>query len=473
MYDARVTGSGLAALAASVLVAGCAGQDEAAAPAVTPAEARAIAKEAYVYGFPLVDNYRIQYTYFVDRENPEFKGSWNEVHNTTRVFTPEDTAIQTPNSDTPYSQLGADLRTEPVVITVPAVEKGRYYSLQFIDQYTHNFAYVGSRATGNGAGNYLLAGPGWKGEVPAGITAVIRSETQFDFVLFRTQLFSSGDIDKVRVVQDGYRAQTLSAFLGKPAPLPAQTILFPKPLTPEDQKSSPQFFRLLDFVLQFCPVHPSETDVRARFAKLGIGAQAFNFNALSPELQQAVRDGMADAWKEFAAYKASEIDSGKRPPAEAFGTREFLKNDYMARMAGAVLGIYGNSKEEALYPPYFVDAAKAPLDGRNRYRLVLTGDRMPPVNAFWSLTVYRMPESLLYDNPIDRYLINSPMLPTLKRGKGGSITLYLQHDSPGKPLDSNWLPVPEGPFIAIMRHYWPTTEALDCRWKQPPLERVD
>ena len=126
------------------------------------AEARTIAKEATIYGFPLVDNYRIQYSYFVDRGGPEFKAPWNTIVNNARVYTPDDKAIQTPNSDTPYSYVGADLRAEPLVLTVPAVEKGRYYSLQFIDMYTFNFAYVGSRATGNGAGSYLLAGPRWR-----------------------------------------------------------------------------------------------------------------------------------------------------------------------------------------------------------------------------------------------------------------------------------------------------------------------
>jgi hypothetical protein len=169
----------LAALAG----AGCAAQ-------ITPAETRAITKVAYVYGFPMVDNLRVQHAYFVDRDSKEFKAPWNQIHNEARVYTPADKAIQTPNSDTPYSQLGVDLRAEPLVLSVPAVEKGRYYSLQFIDMYTFNFAYVGSRATGNDAGNFLLAGPSWKGEKPEGIKAVIRCETEFAFVLYRTQLMN-------------------------------------------------------------------------------------------------------------------------------------------------------------------------------------------------------------------------------------------------------------------------------------------
>src|SRR5262249_22317435 len=155
----------------------------AAAQPASPAETRAIAKEAYIYGFPLVDNYRIQHSYFVDRSGHEYKASWNQLFNNARVYTPEDKAIQTPNSDTPYSYVGADLRAEPLVFTVPAVEKGRYYSLQFIDAYTFNFAYVGSRATGNDAGSYLLAGPNWKGEKPAD-GDVLRSETDFAFILY-------------------------------------------------------------------------------------------------------------------------------------------------------------------------------------------------------------------------------------------------------------------------------------------------
>ena len=182
----------------AVVVAGCQpARRETAAPASSSAtaEARAIAKEAVIYGFPLVDSYRIQHSYFVDRGNPEFKAPWNTLANTARVFTPNDRAIQTPNSDTPYSSVGADLRAEPLVFTVPAVDPQRYYSLQFVDQYTFDFAYVGSRATGSGAARHLLAGPKWQGETPKGIASVIRSETEFVFVLYRTQLFSPADID--------------------------------------------------------------------------------------------------------------------------------------------------------------------------------------------------------------------------------------------------------------------------------------
>src|SRR5687767_11063706 len=171
---------------------------------VSPAEARAIAKEAYIYGFPMVDNYRIQYSYFVDRQNAEFKAPWNQIRNIPRVYTPADTAIQTPNSDTPYSFVGMDLRAEPMVLTVPPIPKERYFSIQLIDAYTFNFDYIGSRATGNEGGSYVVAGPKWKGETPKGVKKVIRSETEFVFAVYRTQLFKPDDLDNVKKVQAGY-----------------------------------------------------------------------------------------------------------------------------------------------------------------------------------------------------------------------------------------------------------------------------
>lgn len=436
-------------------------------------DAAAIYQEAYVYGFPMVDSYRIQHSYFIDTKNPEYKGEWNVPHNVARVYTPEDKAIQTPNSDTPYTFLGADLRAEPIVLSVPAVDPKRYYSLQFVDMYTHNFAYVGSRETGSEAGNYLLAGPDWKGVVPKNIKQVITSETQFAFVLYRTQLYDEKDLGQVVEVQSGYKVQPLSQFVGKAPPPAAPKVDFIAPLTSEAQKSSPQFFQILNFLLQYAPTHPSETALRARFAQHGIGPGLdFAKATASPQAQQAVAKGMAGAWESFAAFKRDEVDTGKRGSGDGFGTRQFLNNDYMARMASAALGIYGNTKEEANYPAYFVDSEGQPMTGANRYTVTFKNGEFPPVNAFWSLTMYQMPESLLVDNPLNRYLINSSMESQLKRDANGDVTLYVQSASPGKDREANWLPAPEGPFIMILREYWPKAEALDGSWKTPPAVRV-
>ena len=444
-----------------------------AAPAAAAQPSPEVFRDAYVYGYPMVDNYRVMHSYFADPGNPEYKGPWNQVHNIARVYTPEDKAIQTPNSDTPYSFLGADLRREPLVISVPEVAGGRYYSLQFIDLYTHNFAYVGSRATGNGAGSYLLAGPGWDGEAPEGIRSVLRSETDLALVLYRTQLFSNDDLPEVEKIQAGFTVQPLSAFTGT-APPEALGTEFMRPLGVDAQKSSAEFFDVLAYLFQFAPVHPGEVDVRSRFEEAGISPGRPFASALDAQGREAVEAGIADAWDDFNAYKAEMVDTGKRSAADGFGTREFLGNDYMARMSSAVLGIYGNSKEEALYPAYFVDADGAPMDGsRNRYAVRFGPDGLPPVNAFWSLTMYELPASLLTANPIDRYLINSTMLADLVRDPDGGITIHVQKESPGAAREANWLPAPDGPFFMILRAYWPDGDMLDGTWKQPAAVRVE
>jgi len=438
-----------------------------------PEEVREIAKEAYIYGYPMVDSYRIQHAYFIDKSSPEFKADWNTIRSFARVFTPEDKAVQTPNSDTPYSFLGMDLRAEPVVLTVPPVEKERYFSIQLIDAYTHNFDYIGSRTTGNDGGNFLVAGPGWKGKTPEGITKVIRSETELLLAAYRTQLFRPDDIENVKKVQAGYKIQPLSEFLGKPAPKAAPAIDFIQPLTPDTQKTSVEVFNILNFVLKFCPTVDSEKDLMKRFARIGVGAgKSIDVEKLAPEIKTALEQGMADAWAELAALQ-KKIDAREVTSGDMFGTREFLKNNYLYRMAAAVLGIYGNSRQEAMYPIYAVDADGAKLDGAHRYTLHFAPGQLPPVQAFWSLTLYTMPESLLSANPLNRYLLNSPMLPQFTKDSDGGITLYVQHDSPGAEKENNWLPAPQGPFLVVMRLYWPKEEALTGAWTNPPLVKVE
>jgi hypothetical protein len=463
------------------LFAGCATRNDALAqagkteknqPAITDQEARAIAKEAYIYGEPMVDTYRIMHAYCVDTTNSEYKAPLNTLKNIARVYTPADTTVQTPNSDTPYSLVWMDLRAEPIVLTVPAIEKSRYFAIQLIDAYTFNFDYIGSRTTGNDGGSFLVAGPGWKGEVPKGIKKVSRSECDFVLALFRTQLLNPGDLDNVKKVQSGYKAEPLSAFLGRPAPAAAPKINFIQPLTPADQKTSLEFFNILNFILQFCPTDPSEKELMARFAKIGVGAgKGLDVAQLSPERRQAIADGMADAWKELAAFEKTSIATGKVTSGDLFGTRQYLKNNYLYRFTGAVLGINGNSKQEAMYPIYQTDVTGQKLDGsKQRYTLRFAPDQLPPVHAFWSLTMYELPASLLVANPLNRYLINSPMLPDLKRDADGGLTLYLQRESPGADRESNWLPAPNGPFWAVLRLYWPKEEAINGTWKQPPMQ---
>src|SRR5438046_9175050 len=365
-----------------------------------------------------------------------------------------------------------DIRAEPMVLTVPPIEKERYFSVQLIDAYTFDFAYIGSRTTGNGGGSYLVAGPNWKGETPKGVKKVFRSETEFVFAVYRTQLFNPGDLDNVKKVQAGYKAQTLSAFLGTAAPKAAPVIDFIKPLTPAEEKTSPQFFNIRHFVLQFCPTNPSETQLMARCARIGVGAgKTMDASKFSPEMKAAVEQGVADAWADFGELE-KQFAAGKVTSGDVFGTRGYLQNNNLYRMAAAVLGIYGNSKQEAMYPFYAVDEAKQKLTGANRYTVRFAPGQLPPVHAFWSLTMYELPQSLLVANPINRYLINSPMLPQLKRDADGAWTLLIQNESPGKDKEPNWLPAPKGPLVIAMLLYLPQEEAVDGKWTAPPARQV-
>lgn len=439
---------------------------------VTPAQARAIAKEAYTYGYPLVDNYIISYAYYVDRDNPNFKAPWNHLKNINSVFTPADTAVQTPNSDTPYSWAGLDLRAEPIVLSLPAIEQERYYDVQMWDAYNYIIGYAGSRTTGNDAGNIMIVGPGWKGEQPEGIKKIYVSDTDFGVLVIRTQLFNPADISNVEKIQAQYKMQPLSAFLGTNPPPPAPAVDFIKPLTKPELKTSLDFFNLLNFVLTYCPVVPSETTLRKRFASIGIeGGKTFDPARLSPEMKTAIEQGRADAWEAFAGV-AKKMDEGKITSGDVFGTREFLGNNYLYRWLGTI-GIYGNAKEEAIYPVLAVDSNGEKLNGANRYTLTFPAGELPPVNAFWSTTMYELPQSLLVANPINRYLLNSTMMSQFVKDADGGITLYFQNESPGKDKEANWLPAPKGPFWVILRLYWPKEAALDGSWAVPKVIKVD
>ena len=250
---------GSAALAASAAIPGLSPAKAAALAWPDIHEAKAIAEEGFIFGLPIVMNYAVMYEYAVDRNSGQFKAPFNQIHNEPRVFTYKDTAIVTPNSDTPYSLLWLDLRAEPIVLSVPAVEKGRYYAVQLIDGNTFNYGYIGSRATGNKAADYMVVGPDWKGETPPGIKKVFQSGTQFSLAAYRTQLLNPGDMENVIKIQDGYKAQTLSAYLKQPAPPASSAVSFPK-INKKLLKAN--FFEYLDFALQFAPPSPDEKERR-------------------------------------------------------------------------------------------------------------------------------------------------------------------------------------------------------------------
>jgi len=439
----------------------------------SPEEARGIAKEAYLYGFPVVEMYKTLYTQAVDKTGANFKAPFNRIGNTAKVFTPKDTAFVTPNSDTPYSFVWMDLRAEPLVLTLPQIAEERYYSVQLIDLFTHNFAYLGTRSTGNKGGHFMVVGPDWKGQQPVNIDRVVRSESNIAYALYRTQLFDDKDLEKVRKIQGNYKVQTLSQYLKQPAPATPAKISWPKPTA--SMTDSPELFRYLNFMLAFAPAQDSEKDLLARFARIGIVAgQPFDLKTLSVEQRKALDDGISDAKAEFAAFKKDQVDTHQVVSGDFFGTRDHLNNNYLYRYAGANMGIFGNSADEAAYIGYFVDSGGKPANGaKHSYTLHFAKDQLPPADAFWSLTMYDGKSKLLVANHQQRYLINSRMLPNLKRDADGGLTLYVQHSVPLKEQRSNWLPAPHGPFYAVLRLYLPKPEVANGQWKQPALTPIN
>ena len=443
-----------------------------------PDEAKQIAKEAFIFGFPMVVNYKTVWSYTLNKESGQYKSDFNVKSCDSKVWTPADKAVVSPNSDTPYCIFWADISQEPAVLSVPKIDESRYYSFQLIDLYTHNFGYVGSLTTGSEAGNYMIASQGWKGEKPEGITDIIYCESNYFQLIARTQLFNSKDIVNVQSIQDSYGFTTLSDFLGKEGPSQKVYTKFP------DWKEGDQFtaasFTYLDFMLKVTSEHPNDAQIREKMRKLGLGTeQGFSIDRFSPNVQQAIKDGAKEGLDRINSY-LKEISADPLVTNKFFGSREYLTksakenynqdNPYLIRSCAAQLGLYGNSGHEAIYPSYLVDADGNSFDASsNNYTLTFKKGEFPPVKAFWSLTMYDGNTQLLVDNVLDRYLLNTTTKDSWVYGDDGSLTFYIQKDSPGKDLENNWLPAPDGTFYVVLRLYGPKDEALQGEWSSPPL----
>jgi hypothetical protein len=470
-----------------LLTGGCGSKDDAVSqagkqdaingvPVPSLAVTKDIAEQGFVFGLPIVMNYAVMYQFFVDKTSSQYKAPFNVIFNEARVFTYKDTAVVTPNSDTPYSMLMVDLRAEPYVLSVPAVPKPRYYSVQLTDGNTFNIGYIGSRATGTQAGDYLIVGPDWKGETPPKIKRVFYSTTQFGIAIFRTQLFNAADMPNVVKVQAGYKAQPLSAYLNKPAPPAAPAINF---LKADDESVKKNFFEYLDFALQFNPATQDEADIRSKLASIGVGpGKKFEMKDLSPEHKAAILVGMKEGDTKIEEYLSTgqkNINGWK--VSSLFGDRAYYSGDWLKRAAAAKGGIYGNDAVEAMYPMTKKLANGEELDGsKHNYTLTFAAGQLPPVNAFWSVTMYDGKTQLLIQNTINRYLINSPMLSEMKKNSDGSLTLYIQKDVPEANKKANWLPAPNGPIYLVMRLYWPKETppsilpAGEGTWQPPAVE---
>jgi hypothetical protein len=360
---------------------------------------------------------------------------------------------------------------------VPNVEKSRYYSVMLCDGNTFNYGYIGSRATGSEAGDYMVVGPNWQGVTPPGIKKVFQSSTQFSIAAYRTQLLDPADMPNVVKVQAGYKAQPLSAYLKQPAPPATPPINFPK-IDKEMVKKN--FFEYLDFALQFAPAGPEERGIRERLARIGVGpGKTFAFKDLPLEHKLEIGLGMKDGEEKVEKYLSGAKSINGWTITSLFGDRLFFSGDWLKRAAAAKGGIYGNDAVEAVYPLAKTLANGEVLDGsKHNYTLTFAAGEFPPVDAFWSVTMYDGKTQLLIENPINRYLINSPMVPGMKKNADGSLTLYIQNKTPGPEKEANWLPAPDGSIYLVMRLYWPKATppsilpAGEGTWKPPGLQQV-
>lgn len=423
-----------------------------------------MAREGLVWGYPTVDLHRILHNFSLDPSSPEFRAPLNAFGHDRTLADPSDRSLVAMNVDTPYSHAWLDLRAEPVVVTVPAFGEDRYVSAMFSDVYAYILGYVSPRTDGHRGATVMVAGPGWEGEVPTGVSRVIRSNSDLAVVLVRVQLMDAEDMPAVAAVQEGFAVTGLSAFTGTTPPLGTP---LPASVPPVDVRGepTPATFAALAWMMQFMPVLPEDADLRGRLAGIGVtpGAPFAPTGAAAAEVGEGIRAGARDIRERAARVRSS---------SEIFGTREHFAGDDLARAAGAFLGILGNSEEEYLGVGYPADADGAPFAGAHRYAITFAPDGLPPVDAFWSITLYDE-DRLLYANPIARYGLGSRALPAMARDADGGVTILVQHDDPGGEMGMNWLPCPAGAFYLAFRTYLPGDAIRSGAWTAPPVRRQD
>ncbi len=440
---------------------------------LTSEDIAAIAEEAYIFSFPMLMGYRYAFGAFLEPSLPSYRGPLNELSGEAVTLDHTFRDVVSPNADTPYSPAALDLRAEPMVLTVPEVND-RYYVMQFEDLFGTNAHYVGSRATGMKPGAYALIGPRWDGDIPDHFDAELRFETDLVFIIGRTQLLGLDDVQAVQRVMDGYELRPLSSHTGTEAPQPAA---LEWPPWEDDASRDERFVGYVNRLLELCqPTHPSEVELMARFARIGIEpGGSLDVEGLEEEARSALRSGVERGRatiSEHAGALGRKVNGWS--VTEAFGDRAWFAGDYMLRAAGSMVGWGGNDKVEAYYPMAREDSEGRPLTGGNRYRLTFSSS--PPAKAFWSVTAYDTSydgtAGYLVENPIGRYVINSTT-EGLVGGDDGSLTIHIQRERPATADgEANWLPAPEGGLYLVLRIYWPEEAALDGTWTPPPIERV-
>ena len=448
----------------------------ASAEGLTTTEARRIAHEAYRYAYPMLMAYGLFHNQAFQSTSSMHQGM-NRLHHFRQLGGPRMlNSIPWINNDTPYGAGWLDLRAEPFVLHLPEFPPQRFHNVQLIDLFTHNFAFYGTRLSGNAATSILIAGPDWQQPVPAGIAHVARAETRFVKLVTRILLEGGEEAADVRALEDGYRLEPLSAFTGMArAPAPP-ALAFPVPAALKFESRSAAFIGPFNFLLALCELPPEEAPTFERFARIGIApGMAFDAESLPAALRAAIDAGAEDAHAEISdkAARLGERVNGWEMPLDLRGNRARMACDAAAllrRAAAAMYAIWGIDAEEGLYMVADVDAEGQPLDG-GRASYALRFDAAPPVHAFWSITVYDAKTRLLVAHSSGRYAVRDRDT-GLQRGADDSLTLVLQHDPVAHGPAANWLPVPRQPFQLVARLYWPRAELLDGRFRPPPVRAI-
>lgn len=437
-------------------------------------EALEIAIETYIYAYPLVlmDVTRRIMTNF-ETNDPKNMGAPVNQFSHRRAFPDHRfTRVVRPNADTLYSALWFDVTQEPLVIQVGA-SAGRYYLLPLYDMWTEVFASPGTRTTGNGPQAFAIVGPKWEGKLPEGVR-MIRSPTGMGWMIGRTQTNGKEDYANVYSFQASISARPLSAW-GKDQPSSRGKVDPTVPLAqPPDivaRMDAGRFFARFAQVMKDNPPHHCDYPILARMERLGIEpGKPFDLSQVSPEIREALVKAVPIA---LARIKGHINNSDRKvggwsmvsTPIGTYGT------DYLKRALIAYMALGANVVEDSTYPTAHVDMENKPLDSAKKYEIHFTKDQLPPVRAFWSLTLYN-DRQLFAENSIGRFALGDR--DKLKFNDDGSLTLYVQRESPGQDKESNWLPAPAGGLFSLtFRLYWPRPEALDGTWKPPAVQRVD
>ena len=434
-----------------------------------------IATLAYIWGFPLVSMER-QFNFVTNPNVPPGPGRGPENIKSAEscaenLFTANNTDVVTPNSDTLYCQVQFDLTKEPVVIVVPPIDD-RYYSFQFLDAYTNVYNYLGTRTTGSSGGTYLLAGPDWKGQVPEGMSK-IWSPTNLGWLITRTLVKGPTDVPNVVAIQDQYEMKPLSVFQGKPPTQPTTEQANASraiPIGPQPNLIAPTGIEIYDEIGQAMignPLNPPDPELVDKLTSLGIGPGMTPSTQANDTIKAALQTGISEGQKMIDTKVANigTIVNGWLIPADT----GIYGSDYLNRAASAQLGLGGNVPQETFYPATFTDSEGQPLSGANNYTFHFDSGQTPPVDGFWSVSMYNN-KSAFVDNALNRYSINS--YSELKNNTDGSLDLYLQNQSPGSDKESNWLPAPADSFNMFMRLYLPQPQILNGTWQPPGVERT-